>query len=368
LGVNSMTGVVANEPHGYYNRQMLGRSRVKSRRNDDGSERSLLEQQQRGSAGTIRAGLSMFLLILSLFIVGGCQTETPNTPTSLAAAPTLTQAPTLIPVSEVVLNTVPATFTLEAAAEISSPTPANLPSKTPRPTNTAWPTETPTSTVTQTPAPVVVPPETPTPSPTIPAVSGVNLLPNPSFEEGWYHINGIPELQVANHWTLEWDTGENPLDPDPWNNFVRPESRLLNGDFLPESEHDLFIWDGDYTAKIFKRTGALSFRLFTNVYLEPGTYLFEINVFPDMVDDYTDGGAKIWAPDPLSAQLRFLTGDTVGNWIYPSFGERITYSHAFQINSAGQHRVGVAFLGRWAILNNGWFLDKWSLHQLAADS
>jgi hypothetical protein len=312
-------------------------------------------------------GWSIFLLIVLVIMLGGCQTKTPAIPSRVIAAPTLTSVPTSTPIPQFVLNTVPATFTAEATTGFTSPTPAKLPSSTPRPTNTAWPTDAPTSTITQTPSPVPVASETPAPSPTIAAVSGINLLPNPSFEGGWYHINDIPELQVPNHWTLEWDVGENPFDPDPWNAFVRPESRVLNGDFLPPDEHDLFIWDGEYTAKIFKRTGALSFRLFTNVNLEPGTYQFEINVFPDMVDAYTELGEKIWAPDPLSAELRFLTGDTVGNWIFPSFGERNTYRHAFQINSSGQYRVGVAFLGRWAILNNGWFLDDWSLRQLSAE-
>ena len=29
---------------------------------------------------------------------------------------------------------------------------------------------------------------------------GPNLLPNPSFEGGWYHPNGIPELQIPEDW------------------------------------------------------------------------------------------------------------------------------------------------------------------------
>ncbi len=346
---------------------MLGCSRVEPDRSDERPAKSAPVRQRGILGGTIYAGPSILLLISVGLLLVGCLAEPPATPSRVIVAPSLTPAPTTTPIPQVVLNTVPATFTSEAMTEFSSPTPATLPSRTPRPTNTAWPTDTPTSTITRTPAPAPEATQTPAPSPTVAPVIGINLLPNPSFEGGWYHIGGIPELQVANHWTLEWDIGNNPLDPDPWNAFVRPESRVLNGDFIPADEHDLFIWDGDYTTKIFKRAGALSFQLLTNVYLEPGSYIFEINVFPDMIDSYTDSGAKIWAPDPLSAELRFLAGDTVGNWIFPDFGERNTYSHAFQVNSAGQHRVGVAFRGRWAILNNGWFLDNWSLHQLSAE-
>jgi hypothetical protein len=192
-----------------------------------------------------------------------------------------------------------------------------------------------------------------------------NLLPNPSFENGWYNQDGIPELQVALQWRLEWDEGPNPLDPDPWNVFVRPESRVLHADFLPPHEHALFIWDGEYTAKIFKESGALSFGLLTDVHLEPGTYVFEVNVFPDMVDHYLPSGEKVWAPDPLSGELRFLTGAEEGSWILPTFGQKNTFQHAFEVAQPATVRLGVAFRGRWAIANNGWFLDDWSLRQLS---
>jgi hypothetical protein len=163
---------------------------------------------------------------------------------------------------------------------------------------------------------------------------------------------------------LEWDEGPNPLDPDPWNVFVRPESRVLHADFLPPHEHPLFIWEGEYTAKIFKEAGALSFRLLTDVQLEPGTYVFEVNVFPDMVDHYLPSGEKVWAPDPLSGEIRFLTGTAEGSWILPAFGQKNTFQHAFEIGQPGTVRLGVAFRGRWAIANNGWFLDDWSLRLL----
>ena len=193
-----------------------------------------------------------------------------------------------------------------------------------------------------------------------------NLLPNPSFELGWYHVSGIGELQVPKDWFLGWYEGENDLDSDPWNIYVRPESRILNGDFLPADEHDLYIWDGQQTMKVFKRTGALYFWLVTNVLLEPGSYMLEINVFPDMVDDYTELGGKVWAPDSLSAELRFIHDGEVGNWIFPKFGQKNTFRYAFQISEPQSVRLGVAFRGRWAILNNGWFFDDWSLSQLSS--
>ena len=250
---------------------------------------------------------------------------------------------------------------------IASPTTASLPSATAVPTDTPWPTSTPTATetATSTPSPTPTIDGTPTPVGPTPVVGGANLLPNPSFEEGWYHVNGLPELQVPDRWRLAWDEGGNSLDPDPWNRYVRPESRVLNRDFLPESEHDLFIWDGAQTVKIFKKEGALSFRLLTDVFLEPGTYLFKINVFPDMIDRYTETGSKVWAPDPLSGEFRFIVNLPAGDWIFPPFGQKSVYQHAFEITATQKVHIGVAFRGRWAIENNGWFLDNWSLEQLS---
>ena len=106
---------------------------------------------------------------------------------------------------------------------------------------------------------------------TVPSL-GPNLLSNPSFEEGWYHPDGIPELQIPAGWQFKNEVGENPLDPDEWNEWVRPEVRVLSSAFLPPEEHDLFIWDGDQTVKVFKGSGAISFELTTAVTLQPGTY------------------------------------------------------------------------------------------------
>ena len=318
-------------------------------------------QAHKGIAPRITA----LLMLIFFLAAAGCKPETVIEPTQAVVAPTITPTATTIIKPTKDVGTVPPTFTPDATGEFTSPTPAQKPSRTPQPTHTPWPTNTPTSTVTPTPQPTAVPVDTAVPPPTANPVSDINILPNPSFEEGWYHINGIPELQVPNQWTLEWDVGNNPLDPDPWNEFVRPESRVINDVFLPADEQSLFIWDGDYTVKIFKQTGALSFRLFSNVYLEPGSYIFEINTFPDMIDGYTADGSKIWAPDPLSAELQFLVGDATGGWIFPVFGRRNTYQHAFQVSAPGFYRIGVAFRGRWAIENNGWFMDDWSLRQLS---
>lgn len=305
-------------------------------------------------------GLVLALVTISMV---ACQQQAPAVPTMVVAAPSLTA--TIPQQTMLTTQTVPPTFTPRASEVVDPVTPAILPSFTPLPSHTPWSTFTPTGTATNTPGPTATQTETPVPTIPAPIALGTNLLPNPSFEEGWYHINGIPELQVPNGWTLEWHDGKNQLDPDPWNRYVRPESRVLNGDFLPEDEHALFIWDGAYTTKIFKRQGALSFRLTTQVRLYPGTYLFEINVFPDMIESYSEMGGKIWASDPLSAELRFYVDNPGGDWTLPTFGQRNTFHHAFQVFETRVVRLGVEFRGRWAIENNGWFMDDWSLTQLS---
>ncbi|MGH2537778.1 MAG: hypothetical protein ACRDHL_10320 [Candidatus Promineifilaceae bacterium] len=271
--------------------------------------------------------------------------------------------------AELAASLTPAGAGLPTRALLRTPTSGIQISASPRPLGTAsaatptasrgpLPTRTPIPSPTPSPAP-----PTATPTPTL-EISTTNLLPNSSFEDGWYHIADIPELQIPQGWRLEWEEGVNPLDPDPWNAFVRPESRVLTADFLPPGEAELFIWDGAHTLKIFKGRGALSFRLLTDVSLEPGTYLFEINFFPDMVDGYQPDGTKIWAPDPLSGEVQFYVDRPRGGWTFPTFGERNQLSYAFSQGGAGMVELGVAFRGRWAILNNGWFMDDWSLTRI----
>lgn len=194
-------------------------------------------------------------------------------------------------------------------------------------------------------------------------LKGANLLPNASFEGGWRHPGGIPELQVPEKWLFEWDEGVNPFDPEPWNAFVRPEVRVLPAEFLPPHEHNLFIWDGQQTLKIFKGWGAVSFRLLADVHLQPGRYVLEISLFPDLVVDYVNG-EKVWAPDPLSGEVRLIAGSGGTAWILPTFGQKNTFTYTFTLSQPQTMRVGAAMRGRWAIRNNGWFMDDWWLYRV----
>ena len=240
-----------------------------------------------------------------------------------------------------------------------------IPGTAPAPVPTSSPTAVPTTTAVPTANPTAVPP-TPLPLPTAtpivlpPPASGGNLLPNASFEGGWYHPSGVPELQIPNSWRFEWDTGPTGFGSNPWDVYNRPEVRVLSRDYLPASEQSLFIWDGNQTVKAFKGSSPLSFRLLTEAALAPGTYLLEINIFPDLVMGYANG-QKIWADDPLAGEVRLVAGGQNSGWILPQFGQRNTLRYQFPIGQAGTVTVGAQVRGRFALENNGWFLDKWSL-------
>lgn len=265
------------------------------------------------------------------------------------------------------------------------PTAPPPPTNTPLPTDTAVPaTDTPEPTLTETAVPTDTPPPptdtpapatatntpnpaspTPPPPPTdtpAPVFSG-NILANGSFENGHYNMWGVAELQLPNSWVFEWDEGPTGFGENAWDVYVRPETRVLSAAFLPPQDQAMFIYDGQSTVKIFKGYGAISIRLMTDLYLEPGTYMFEVNLFPDLCTDYVNN-QKIWAGDPFSGEVRFIVTGGGTDWFLPQFGMRNTFTHTFTVQQAGTDRVGLGIRGRFAILNNGWFMDAWSLRQV----
>jgi hypothetical protein len=300
-----------------------------------------------------------------LFLLGlwGCTPET-IIPTRAALAPTVA-LPTVSQVGQV-----PATWTAAPPATFPSATAAGQPAPTLTPSATATfrPTRTPISKFTPTAPPTltaVVPtntPISPTPIAAGPITRGPNILPNGSFEDGDNLQGGQPELQVPNGWTLEWDEGRTGFGDEVWDVYVRPEVRVLSTEFLPPSEHALFIWDGEHTVKAFKGYGAISYRLFRDVYLEPGVYELEINLYPDLIMAW-NGNQKVWADDPDSGEMRFIAPGAPG-WRRVAFGRKNTFTHTFTIGEATNVPLGVAIRGRFAIANNGWFLDDWSLRRV----
>jgi hypothetical protein len=317
-----------------------------------------------------RVRLVLFVLIISLVACQSAETlptravEATVPPATASAEAIAQMPPTWTPEAISPTNTPLPPPPTSTAVPTSTPlpptnTPVPLPTNTPRPTDTAVPTNTA--------VPPTVPPATvpPTALPTISSnpVLGGNILPNGSFEEGHYNQNGIPELQLPNGWSLEWDEGPTGFGSNSWDVYVRPETRVLSAQFLPASEHPLYIWDGAHTVKIFKGSGAISVRLMRDVTLEPGTYVFEINAFPDLVMGY-ENNQKIWANDPYSGEVRFIVTGGGTDWFLPAFGTRNTFTHTFTVTQTQTIRLGVGLRGRFALANNGYFIDAWTLKKV----
>lgn len=312
-------------------------------------------------------GLFTYVMVwLSILTISGCRAETPATalPTRAAVAAVAAAAPS----AEAVGLNVPPTWTAVAPEVHSATTVPTIAARaTAAPSATFPPTRTPVSSSTPPATATAVPPtDTPTPLPSATSdpnnlVWGGNLLPNSSFEEGDYLMGGQAELQLPNGWSFEYDEGPTGFGVEVWDVYRRPEVRVLSAEFLPAYEHALFIWDGRYTVKAFKGNGAISFRLFRDVYLEPGQYKLEINLFPDLVMAW-DGDRKIWADDPESGEVRFIAPAADG-WLRPTFGRKNSFTYPFTISEAQTVRLGAAIRGNHAIANNGWFLDDWSLRR-----
>lgn len=204
------------------------------------------------------------------------------------------------------------------------------------------------------------PPQAP-PPPNPPPPTGVNLFQNPSFEHGYYLLNGAPEVEVPHGWGMETDDGI-PA-PGTGITFFRPESRLVPRWGLPASEQPLYVWDGDWTIKVFKAHAPVSFRLFSDVHLEPGTYRFVAQYYPDLIIGY-DSNGKIWDSRPLAGEVAFI-GPSGGGWTAVTPGAKNTLVHEFTITNPGVVRLGAGFRTRNAIPNNGYFIDAWTLHRLS---
>jgi len=59
-----------------------------------------------------------------------------------------------------------------------------------------------------------------------------------------------------------------------------------------------------------------------------------------------------------------FAGSTGTGWIGNNYLNRNSLTHTFTINSPQTITVGIGFRGRYAIANNGWFVDNLSLRQL----
>lgn len=219
-------------------------------------------------------------------------------------------------------------------------------------------------------------PQPPQPSPTVPPVPPINRLNNSDFEDGWYHPDGIPELQIPAGWEVKWRDGNdpgwaNPFDAAPHARFVRPEIRTLPAAQLPAAEQPLFVRDGVYTVKSFKGGGAWYATFMQTVELPAGKWRLVTPVYADLVADY-NGGVKVFSADPNAGLWRARVGPVVvsapsgvgafgGGWMRLAAGQWNEPAAEFETKTAGPVEVKIDFLLPFPLRQNGIFTDAWTL-------
>jgi len=205
------------------------------------------------------------------------------------------------------------------------------------------------------------------------AVTGLNLLNNPNFENGHYHWHNVPEIVIPNGWDFEHKIHTEPKLPQQDIPFDPPECVVWNKASAPLEERSLFFLSGDYCLKIFKGWGAIWWRLFQKVDgLTPGQrYRFTVPIHPDLVMQY-DKGRKIYADDPLAGEVRLSakSGSKVveNGWLdgtkFP-FGKYTPFTLDF-VAEGPSAEVSAEGRGRWGLINNGWFVDSLKLELIDA--
>ena len=210
----------------------------------------------------------------------------------------------------------------------------------------------------------------------------MNLLTNPSFEEGHHHQDNITELVVPDGWCLHYlDNEDFPGIGNP--PAYRPESVVWNRGDAPAHEVDLYFLDGVYCLKVFKPWAPVYFALVQHVEeLTPGKrYRFTAQVFPDIVREYRDG-KKIRPQDIWAAEARAGWSASDTSWPRgqdPDGGQGIHWSDWFNKSrgnlefgqygdvwveltapASGEVRVWLECKAKWGFQNN-WFMDAFSL-------
>jgi len=203
--------------------------------------------------------------------------------------------------------------------------------------------------------------------PVEPPVENENIFRNGSFENGNYKWEGVDELNIPNEWDFGYadETVENPIDSNPWSNFVRPEAVNPSKAFIPEEEHETLFLHGDYVEKIFKGHSSINFSLTQRLILQPGTYMLVMPVFADLVKGYTDAGEKIWADDPdgNDGLARILWGPSTTEWMSLTPGKYNAVTHVTKVDVGRELEIGIEIMLPYALVQNGVFLDAFSLEK-----
>lgn len=208
--------------------------------------------------------------------------------------------------------------------------------------------------------------------------SDVNLLTNPSFEDGYFFQDNIPEIAVPNGWRMHY------LDNVPFDgstgNAARPETVVWFKGDAPPDEQGLFFRQGNYALKVFKGGLPVYAGLSQDVSgLEVGRkYRLVAPIFIDIVERW-ENGAKI-APGKLSSGVVRLGAGPVGSpWLemsainYSGFWTAETISPFYQAYpvfvydftaTSSDMTVYIEMGSRDSYANNGFFIDTPGLYAL----
>lgn len=209
-----------------------------------------------------------------------------------------------------------------------------------------------------------------------------NLLVNPSFEGGWTDLT--QSIQLPNDWAFFSYSGEKagyqPEVRDEDGNIIiheqqwmthDPELVLRSRDHLPQEEHDLYIVDGDWCAKLFAGHKAFHAELLQNIALEPGaTYRLTVHAFVDTFV-WEDGKKPPQSNEPVdkrAARIALFAGDQEKWFDEKSFEDWYLNRHELSFEFVAycdEEEVGIEVWHPWPVDNNGWFLDAFELVKIA---
>lgn len=202
-----------------------------------------------------------------------------------------------------------------------------------------------------------------------------NLLRNPGFEDGTYPFDPLGILYIPKEWVFTFrdgPTNQLPRQTVPWG---RPNAGCLGLQQFPPHEHPIFFQQG--SQMLWKTWQGNSYpqyvTLSQTLTLTPGqTYRFTASVCPDMVTQYGGPQGKVFIDDPDAYAVRVLA--TSGGQTFSSEFKKTLQLPSDQYTPvsvdftapAAEATVSVEAYGIFAIENNCFFMDNFSLEAIEA--
>lgn len=197
-------------------------------------------------------------------------------------------------------------------------------------------------------------PQPPPPPPPPKEEPMTNLLTNPSFEDGWTDATDFPG-QHPNGWSIAWNTG---AAADGYQ-YQIGEAVHKNAALLPEAERTVFIWNGQWSLKVFAANRAIWPRLKQTIAnLPAGRYQL---LTPVWTDCYHWRGYKDYGLDPRHIEWMVkVNGREVAPWRTLTAGS-LQYPAAEFDHAGGAAELAVHLRANWPVASNNFWLDGWSL-------